>query len=92
VSIGQFLDSVEDFLKHKGGTAPFSIIGLVHHVPRPPNFPQDVSLRQLCESDSRFKFSADNPKKVLEISLTAEVQVIARSSSSSFSKKIFLHE
>jgi hypothetical protein len=66
----KFLNDMETYLNRNGGTAPFARLSLIKNVHRPLD-----ELCALCNSDPRFKFSTYNPKKILEISLTAEAQV-----------------
>jgi hypothetical protein len=64
----KFLNDMETYLSRNGGTASFARLSLIKNVHRPL-----VELCALCNSDPRFKFSTDNPTKILEISLTTEV-------------------
>jgi hypothetical protein len=77
----RFLNDMETYLSRNGGTAPFARLSLIKNVHRPPKLSQKALLDELCalcNSDPRFKFSTDNPEKILEISLTAVVQVTFR--------------
>jgi hypothetical protein len=72
--IEQFLDNVKAYLKSRGGISPFSQIGQVRYVPRHPDFPAGVSVRELCENDPRFELFYDQnftPPR-LEISFSSQ--------------------